>query len=162
MSPCKPWPKKSGATILLDTTLDKKALQEPVTLKLDSVSLENAVRLLAFQANMKSVRVGNIIMVTTGEKAKLLPEETQLQQHYHPQWVDIDENGAAMPGGGFGGGAPGFPGGAPMIDPAVPNAAPAQPGAVAPQPGAVPVPMPGEAAPGGVVNPDGTVAPERK
>lgn len=150
--------KKTGANILIDPTVAKQA-QDPVTLKLDNISLETAVRLLAFQANLKSVRVDNLIMVTTAEKAKLLPAETQLQQHYHPQWVDIDEQGMAMPGFGGGAGAPGFPGGvapafpgnAPMVDPAVPNQV------APPQPGAVPAPMPGATAPGGVVNPDGTV-----
>jgi hypothetical protein len=130
--------KKSGVNILIDPVSAKEAAAE-VSLKVEGVSLETAVRLLAFAAGMKSVRVDNVLVVTTPARAALLPAEAKLPSVPTPVPMDVGEEG--MPG--FpGGGVPGFPGAVPPgVDPMM----------VPPAPGIPPMAVPG------VVNPDGTV-----
>ena len=53
-------------------TLDRAALpygSTPVTLNLDDAPFEVLVKILAYQAGLKQIRVGNVIMVTTKENA---------------------------------------------------------------------------------------------
>lgn len=114
--------KKNGATLLIDPAASKDAEAE-VSLKLDSVSLETAVRLLAFAGGMKAVRVDNVLVVTSPTRAALLPAETPYPSLPPSAPMDIDENNA---GPGFPGGIPGAPGQPvpPGVDPAVPMRVP--------------------------------------
>lgn len=146
-----------GLQIIIDPEVGE--INKNVTLDVKETSLENGIRLLAFMGGLKSVRVENVIVVTTAERAKLLPAESRLPGDsggmYPP---DVDE-GIAMPGfpggvepgvapGGFGGGADGdagvpVQGGVAPPPPAtedVPDR-PAQDPAVPPRRG-VPVPVP--------------------
>lgn len=63
----------TGANVVLDPRLKDKA-NAAVTLKLDDVPLETAVRLLAEVADLGAVRMNNVLFVTTSERAgKLRP-----------------------------------------------------------------------------------------
>jgi hypothetical protein len=64
----------TGANLVLDPRLAEKA-NRPVTLKLDDVPLETAVRLLAEVADLRAVRMSNVLFVTTPDRAeKLRPD----------------------------------------------------------------------------------------
>lgn len=60
-----------GANVVLDPRLKDKA-NAAVTLKLDDVPLETAVRLLAEVADLSAVRMSNVLFVTTPERAEKL------------------------------------------------------------------------------------------
>jgi hypothetical protein len=59
----------TGANLVVDPRLGEKS-KKPVTLKLDDVPLETAVRLLAEVADLRAVRSSNVLFVTSLEKAK--------------------------------------------------------------------------------------------
>ncbi len=62
-----------GANIVIDPRLKDKA-NAAVTLKLDDVPLETAIRLMAEVADLGAVRMSNVLFVTTTERAdKLRP-----------------------------------------------------------------------------------------
>ncbi|VTR98075.1 unnamed protein product [Gemmata massiliana] len=62
-----------GANIVIDPRLKDKA-NAAVTLKLDDVPLETAIRLMAEVADLGTVRMSNVLFVTTTERAdKLRP-----------------------------------------------------------------------------------------
>ncbi|MBX9625865.1 MAG: hypothetical protein K2X82_18845 [Gemmataceae bacterium] len=64
----------TGANVVLDPRLKDRA-DTPVALKLDDVPLETAVRLLAEVADLRAVRLNNVLFVTTRERAeKLRPD----------------------------------------------------------------------------------------
>ena len=64
----------TGVNVVLDPRLKDKA-NAAVTLKLDDVPLETAVRLLAEVADLRAVRMNNVLFVTTPERAdKLRPD----------------------------------------------------------------------------------------
>lgn len=64
----------TGANVVVDPRLKDKATAA-VTLKLDDVPLETAVRLLAEVADLRAVRMSNVLFVTTPERAeKLRPD----------------------------------------------------------------------------------------
>jgi len=64
----------TGANVVVDPRLKEKA-NAGVTLKLDEVPLETAVRLLAEVADLRAVRMSNVLFVTTPERAeKLRPD----------------------------------------------------------------------------------------
>lgn len=64
----------TGANVVLDPRLKDKA-NAGVTLKLDDVPLETTVRLLAEVADLRAVRMNNVLFVTTSERAeKLRPD----------------------------------------------------------------------------------------
>lgn len=118
----------TGANVVIDPRLKDKA-NSGVSLKLDDVPLETAVRLLAEVADLRAVRMNNVLFVTTPERAEKLR-------------ADAD---GPVPAGGAnpvfpGNIAPGFGGGvavpfqvfpapaAPAVDlPAKPVEAPAKP-----------------------------------
>src|SRR5262249_16215003 len=52
--------RETGVNLLLDSRTQKES-QTPVTLQLDDMSLDAAVRLVAEMAGLKPVRVGNIL-----------------------------------------------------------------------------------------------------
>jgi len=61
----------SGANVVIDPRLKEKAAA-PVVLKLDDVPMETAIRLLAEVADLRAVRMSNVMFVTTPERAKAL------------------------------------------------------------------------------------------
>jgi len=61
----------TGANLVIDPRLGDKA-KKTVTLKLDDVPLETAVRLLAEVADLGTVRMSNVLFVTTAERAEKL------------------------------------------------------------------------------------------
>lgn len=64
----------TGANLVIDPRLKEKA-NAGVTLKLDDVPLETAVRLLAEVADLRAVRMSNVLFVTTPDRAeKLRPD----------------------------------------------------------------------------------------
>jgi len=60
--------KRTVTNLVLDARVTKEA-QTPVTLKLEDVPLEVAVRLMANQAGLRPVRTGNVLYVTTKANA---------------------------------------------------------------------------------------------
>jgi hypothetical protein len=64
----------ASVQILVDKKVNKEA-QTPVSLQLKDVPLETAVRLLCEQADLKPVRIGNILYITAVAKAKELRSE---------------------------------------------------------------------------------------
>jgi hypothetical protein len=61
----------TGVNLVIDPRLGDKA-NKAVTLKLDDVPLETAVRLLAEVADLGTVRMSNVLFVTTTERAEKL------------------------------------------------------------------------------------------
>jgi hypothetical protein len=61
----------TGANVVLDPRLKEKA-NAAVTLKLDDVPLETAVRLLSEVADLGAIRMNNVLFVTTSERAEKL------------------------------------------------------------------------------------------
>jgi hypothetical protein len=61
----------TGANVVLDPRLKDKA-NAAVTLKLDDVPLETAVRLLSEVADLGAIRMNNVLFVTTAERAEKL------------------------------------------------------------------------------------------
>jgi hypothetical protein len=121
----------TGANVVIDPRLKEKA-NAAVTLKLEDVPLESAIRLLAEVADLGTVRMSNVLFVTTAERAeKLRPSSDGPTQPAPGNPVFPFPNGPGgvipLPPGGFGGiGLPGIgiaPGGigtAPAPAPAVP------------------------------------------
>ncbi len=64
--------RETAANILLDPRAAEKAAKAEVTQQLDDVPLETAVRVLAEGAGLKTLMVGNVLFVTTKERAKVL------------------------------------------------------------------------------------------
>ena len=96
-----------GANVVVDPRLKDKA-NAAVTLKLDDVPLETAVRLLAEVADLGTVRMSNVLFVTTPERAeKLRPSSDGPTQP--PPGTPVFPNGLdrliPIPGG-FGGAVP--------------------------------------------------------
>jgi len=70
--------KKHGVNILIDPRFKGKMAEVPVTLSLDEVPLEAAVRLLAEMAGMKPARIGNVLLMTSEERADKLKDSDSL------------------------------------------------------------------------------------
>jgi hypothetical protein len=104
--------KETGTNLLVDGKSAKEA-QTVVTLQLDDVPLETAVRLMAEAAGLKAARVGNVLVVTTKAHATELRAEPDLvTPKSSPGAVDP----LLMPGG-LGGAAVGGPLGLPVPPP---------------------------------------------
>ena len=90
----------TGANVVLDPRLKDRA-NAPVELKLDDVPLETAVRLLAEVADLKAVRLNNVLFVTTPERAaRLRPDaDGPVQSSPHMPGFPIPVEGV----GGIGG-----------------------------------------------------------
>lgn len=99
---------ESGATIMLDPRL-KKAGEETVSLELESVPLETAVRLTAELAGLRAVRFGNLLFVTDAVRGKVLREDADGPAvpvpGNPPAAIPVDPN-APQPNGGNGGAVP--------------------------------------------------------
>lgn len=63
-----------GVSLVIDPRVSKEA-QAKVSLQLEDAPLETSVRLLAEFGNLKVVRLGNVLLVTTEEKAEKLRRE---------------------------------------------------------------------------------------
>jgi type II secretory pathway component GspD/PulD (secretin) len=70
--------RETGTNLIVDTRAGKDA-QTPVTLQMEDVPLETAVRLMAEMVNLKPVRVGNTLFVTTKANANELRNDPDLQ-----------------------------------------------------------------------------------
>jgi type II secretory pathway component GspD/PulD (secretin) len=117
---------ETGANLVVDPRLKDKA-QLAITLKLDDVPLESAVRLLAEVADLRALRLNNILFITSLERAERLRADADGPVPSGPPSPgNIPQMPIGVPGigfGGFGGGGigggivvPGFPG----IEPGVP------------------------------------------
>jgi hypothetical protein len=109
----------NGANIVIDPRLKEKA-NAAVTLKLDDVPLESAVRLLAEVADLGTVRMSNVLFVTTPERAEKLRPSADGPTQPNGNAVFPFPNGGggiAVPGvigigiapGGVGGAVPALP-----------------------------------------------------
>ena len=68
---------ETGFSIVLDTNRAGERAQAHVTARFRGIGLENAVRVLADQAELKSVLVDKVLYVTTPENAELLQKEEE-------------------------------------------------------------------------------------
>ena len=115
--------RETGTNLLVDSRAQKES-QATVTLQLDDVPLETAVRLIAEGAGLKPVRVGNVVLVTTKAHATELRNEPELAPSPRVPNADGPPVPAVPPGI-----AVPVPGVAPLAPnpPALPPAAPAKP-----------------------------------
>jgi type II secretory pathway component GspD/PulD (secretin) len=95
--------RETATNVVVDPRAAKEAKME-VSLQMEDVPLETAVRLLSEMAGLKPVRVGNVLFVTTKANAQEMRADPELVQPGQPR-----------PGMDF---APGQPGGI-MIQPGV-------------------------------------------
>ena len=111
--------RETGTNLIVDTRVAKDA-QTPVTLQMEDVPLETAVRLMAEMVNLKPVRVGNTLFVTSKANANELRNDPDLQ----PPPMPNNPNERVIINAAMGG-----------------IAAPAAPGAAVPPPPAPPAPV---------------------
>jgi hypothetical protein len=118
--------RDTAVNLILDTRVEKEAASK-VSLQMEDVPLETAVRLLSEMAGLKPVRVGNVLFVTSKANANemradpdiaqpnpnLRVQEQLLQQQIQLQGGLAIPGGIALPGAGLG--AP--PGVAPVVPP---------------------------------------------
>jgi hypothetical protein len=125
---------ETGANVVVDPRLGEKANKQ-VTLKLEDVPLETAIRLLSEVADLRAVRMSNVLFVTTSEKAdKLRPDADGPTA---PSPINPLFPGGVPQGviGGFGGvGGIVFPAPVPAACPVPPQPANPAPEAPAPTP----------------------------
>jgi hypothetical protein len=112
--------RDTGTNLLLDSRVHKES-QAPVSLQLEDVPLETAVRLMAEMAGLKPVRMGNVLFVTSKASAAELRADPDLSPHA-PQVSGIDQlfinpAGVVVPGKIGIGIAPGVPPAAPVPPP---------------------------------------------
>ena len=69
--------RRCGCNLILDGRVGKEAKETRIALQLEDVPLETAVRLIATTAGLKSVRLDNVIYVTTKERADELRAEPE-------------------------------------------------------------------------------------
>lgn len=96
----------TGANIVVDPRLGEKG-KKAVTLKLDDVPLETAVRLLAEVADLRAVRSSNVLFVTSIDKVKErgLIDDGPTQPSPASPFFQMGVGGFALPGAiGPGGG----------------------------------------------------------
>ncbi len=107
--------RETATNLMLDARVGKEAKAE-VSLQLEDVPLETAVRLVAEMGGLKPVKVGNVLFVTTKALATDMRNDPDLSQPVVP--------GQPVPGQpGF----PGVPGGVPVPPGVVPGIAPTAP-----------------------------------
>jgi hypothetical protein len=75
--------RETGANLILDSRVEKEA-KNPVSLQMEDVPLETAVRLLSEMAGLKPVRVGNVLFVTDKKTAAELRNDPDLSQPTQP------------------------------------------------------------------------------
>jgi type II secretory pathway component HofQ len=67
---------ETGANLIIDPRQNDKA-KAKISLQLDDVTLESAIRLLSELSDLNSVRVGNVTFVTTEQRADKLRKENR-------------------------------------------------------------------------------------
>jgi hypothetical protein len=65
----------TGVNVVLDPRAAKKAADASVTLKLDDVPVETAVRLISEVASFRVVRMSNVLFVTTDDRVEKLKDD---------------------------------------------------------------------------------------
>ncbi len=91
--------RDTAANVIVDSRAEKDA-QATVTMQLEDVPLETAVRLLSEMAGLKPVRVGNVLFVTKKDIANELrndPDLVQPTQPGQPQPGGVPPIGIAVP-----------------------------------------------------------------
>lgn len=111
--------RQTGVNIVVDARAAKQA-DASISLTLRDVPLDAAVRLLAETADLRSVRVSNVLFVTTSERAEKLKADVNSDQKPANPGIYPPGGPIALPAIGIGGGAAGA---APAVIP--PNAVPA-------------------------------------
>jgi hypothetical protein len=72
--------KDTATNVLLDTRVTGKEAKATVTLQLDDVPLDTAVKLVAEAGGLKPVQVGNVMLVTTKALANEMRNDPELMQ----------------------------------------------------------------------------------
>jgi hypothetical protein len=72
--------RDTATNVMLDTRVTGKETKAEVTLQMEDVPLETAVRLMAEMAGLKPVKVGNVLFVTTKAHANEIRAEGDLNQ----------------------------------------------------------------------------------
>jgi hypothetical protein len=70
--------KETGTNLLVDARVSKEA-QGSVTLQVDDVPLDTAVRLVSEMAGLKVVRIGNVLFITNKATAQEMRQDPDLQ-----------------------------------------------------------------------------------
>ena len=122
--------RDTAANLILDPRVEKQS-QAKVTLRLEDVPLETAVRLLAEMAGLKPVRVGNTLFITSKETAAEMRQDPDIAQPQgSPAELQLQQQQLQQLQLQFGqqqGGLAGPPGAvvpAPIVPPNVPPAVP--------------------------------------
>jgi hypothetical protein len=69
--------RETATNLVMDPRVGKEA-QVPVTLQLEDVPLDTAVRLMALTIDLEAVRVGNVLFVTNKANARKMKEDPDL------------------------------------------------------------------------------------
>lgn len=100
-SAMKKMARETATNLIVDSRAAKEAKME-VTLQMEDVPLETAVRLMTEMAGLKPVRVGNVLFITTKANAAELRADPDLIQPAGPRGVNVQEmllqQGIAVPG----------------------------------------------------------------
>jgi hypothetical protein len=88
--------RETATNLLVDNRAQKEA-QTAVTLQIDDVPLETAVRLIGEAAGLKAVRLGNVVLMTTKAHATELRSEPELAPA--PRLPGNPDGPIAVPGG---------------------------------------------------------------
>ncbi|OAI47520.1 hypothetical protein AYO44_09420 [Planctomycetaceae bacterium SCGC AG-212-F19] len=87
--------RRTGCNLILDRRVSAEARNSALTLTLTDASLETVVRIMAAEAGLSSVRLGNVLFVTSDEKAAKLRAEPESRP---PGGADGVIPGGLMPG----------------------------------------------------------------
>ncbi len=93
--------KSKGINLVIDPLVMRDA-DTPVSLQLDNTGIETTLRLLAELAYVKAVRMGNVVFITSEDKAKKIQAE---EKHQFDNPHNPDRPSLYPPGGWIGGGA---------------------------------------------------------
>jgi len=115
--------RQTGVNLLLDARVEKDAAAK-VSLQMEDVPLETAVRLLAEMTGLKPVKVGNVLFVTSKANANEMrndpdiaqPNQNLINQQQQLLQMQLQGNLGGLP---FGGPAAAPPGVAPAVPPGV-------------------------------------------
>ncbi len=81
--------KETATNLLLDTRVPAKESKATVTLQLDDVPLDTAIRLVAEAGGLRPVQVGNVMLVTTKNLANEMRNDPELMQNAQQQQQEI-------------------------------------------------------------------------
>lgn len=82
-----------GINVVLDPKVMKQ-VDTPVSLQIDNTGVETTIRLLAELASLKAVRMGNVMFVTSEDKARKIRDE---ESHQYDNLLNPNLAGVAMP-----------------------------------------------------------------